>query len=92
VSWNDGLDSNQIAAASYNGTHARLIAGPGTGKTLTLIRRIIYLIEELNIDPEKIVILAFTRTAKREIFRSLRTLSSHLKIYPNWKKSPNRGK
>jgi len=72
MSWNDGLDSNQIAAASYNGTHARLIAGPGTGKTLTLIRRIIYLIEEQNIDPEKIVILTFTRSARAELEERLK--------------------
>jgi hypothetical protein len=34
--WNDGLTQEQIIAASSIGSHARLLAGPGTGKTLVL--------------------------------------------------------
>jgi len=72
MSWNDDLDPDQIAAASHQGTHSRLLAGPGTGKTLTLIRRIIYLIEEQNIDPHKIAILTFTRSARNELEERLK--------------------
>lgn len=82
MSWNDDLDSDQIAAASYYGTHARLIAGPGTGKTLTLIRRIIYLVEEQNIDPQKIIILTFTRSARAELEERLKEGLNNTEFLP----------
>jgi DNA helicase II / ATP-dependent DNA helicase PcrA len=44
--WNAGLSDEQKAAACHHGSHGRLLAGPGTGKTRTLTSRIIYLIEE----------------------------------------------
>jgi DNA helicase-2/ATP-dependent DNA helicase PcrA len=37
--WDDSLLDDQRTAASHIGSHARLLAGPGTGKTLTLARR-----------------------------------------------------
>lgn len=42
-------------------------AGPGTGKTYTLIRKITYMIENLGIDPEGILVLCFTNAAVNEI-------------------------
>ena len=67
MSWNHGLTDEQRNAASYTGTHARLLAGPGTGKTTSITRRIIYLINELNIEPSKILVLTFTRAATAEL-------------------------
>jgi len=32
MTWNDNLLDDQIDAASFYGSHARLLAGPGTGK------------------------------------------------------------
>jgi len=40
----------------------RIIAGPGTGKTETLTRRIAHLIEERNV-PEEIIAFTFTEKA-----------------------------
>ena len=42
-------------------------AGPGTGKTYTLIKKITYLIEEQGVDPEGILVLCFTNAAVNEI-------------------------
>ena len=42
-------------------------AGPGTGKTYTLMKKIIYMIEELETDPEGILVLCFTNAAVNEI-------------------------
>jgi len=36
-----------------------VIAGPGTGKTYTLINKIKYLLENKNILPEKILVLTY---------------------------------
>lgn len=42
-------------------------AGPGTGKTYTLINKINYMVEELDVDPEGILVLCFTNAAVAEI-------------------------
>ena len=67
MAWNDGLLSEQEQAASHLGSHACMLAGPGTGKTLTLTRRVLFLIEERGISPSKILVLTFTRAAASEL-------------------------
>ncbi len=44
-----------------------VIAGPGTGKTFTVTRKIKYMIENEGIVPEKILCLTFSNTAAREM-------------------------
>lgn len=44
-----------------------IIAGPGTGKTYTLVKRIVYLITEKNVKPEEIMIATFTEKAAKEL-------------------------
>ena len=65
--WNEGLSSDQENAAGHVGSHARLLAGPGTGKTHVIARRILFLIEERGVDPNRIVVLTFTRAAAAEL-------------------------
>ena len=59
--------SDQIEAIDHIGSHARLLAGPGTGKTKTLTRRVLSLILQHNIDPESILLLTFTRLAAAQL-------------------------
>ena len=40
-----------------------LLAGPGSGKTFTITQRILYLIRERQIAPEKLLVITFTREA-----------------------------
>ncbi len=65
--WDDDLPPDQRAAAAHFGSHARLLAGPGTGKTWTLTKRILFLIEERKRDPRRVVALTFTRAAAHEL-------------------------
>lgn len=44
-----------------------IIAGPGTGKTFTLVKRIVYLITEKGIQPEEIMVATFTEKAAKEL-------------------------
>ena len=67
MAWNDSLLNDQEEAASHVGTHARLLAGPGTGKTLVITRRVLYLIQVVGIDPKNILVLTFTRAACQEL-------------------------
>ncbi len=54
------------AVHSCGGTIA-VIAGPGTGKTYTLIEHIRYLIEEQQVDPNEITAVTFTNKAAGEL-------------------------
>ena len=47
-------------------------AGPGTGKTYTLLHKLNYMVTELDTDPEGIVVLCFTNAAVDEIKERLR--------------------
>ena len=67
MAWYDNLLPDQRTAAIHIGTHARLLAGPGTGKTFTLTRRICFLVTESNIPAKNILALTFTRAAAREL-------------------------
>lgn len=46
---------------------ARVIAGPGSGKTFTIIQRILKLITRDHVDPDKILTITFTRAAALEM-------------------------
>ena len=43
------------------------LAGPGSGKTFVLTYHIKYLIEELNVEPSKILVITFSKAAAKEM-------------------------
>jgi len=44
-----------------------IIAGPGSGKTFTLVERIVYLITHKGVAPESLLVVTFTDKAAREL-------------------------
>ncbi len=44
-----------------------IIAGPGSGKTFTLVERIVYLITHKNVTPESLLVVTFTEKAAQEL-------------------------
>jgi DNA helicase-2/ATP-dependent DNA helicase PcrA len=44
-----------------------IIAGPGSGKTFTLVERIVYLITHRNVAPENLLVVTFTEKAAQEL-------------------------
>lgn len=44
-----------------------VIAGPGTGKTYTIIQRVLYLIQEKQVKPEEIMLVTYTVKATKEL-------------------------
>jgi DNA helicase II / ATP-dependent DNA helicase PcrA len=60
------LDESQQAAAHSTHTPLLVAAGPGTGKTRTLVGRILHLLNE-DIAPDKIVALTFSNKAGEEM-------------------------
>jgi DNA helicase-2/ATP-dependent DNA helicase PcrA len=60
----------------YDKGHLLIVAGPGTGKTLTLTYRIRHLIRERRARPEQVLCLTFTRKAAGEMKDRLSRLLS----------------
>lgn len=58
-----------------------IIAGPGSGKTRTLVERMIYMIKEKNIKPEEILVSTFTERAARELTTRIANRLKNEKIY-----------
>lgn len=75
MTWNIGLEPGTPAYtfASGNATIMRVLAGPGTGKSFALRRRIARLIEQ-GASPERILAVTFTRTAASDLRREISSL------------------
>lgn len=63
--------AQQQAVEALNRTVA-VIAGPGTGKTRTLIWRILWLLQERNVSPAQITAVTFTNKAAAEMKERLK--------------------
>jgi DNA helicase II / ATP-dependent DNA helicase PcrA len=71
--WDHGLEGPSLRIAASHDSPLRVRAGPGTGKTFTLIRRIARLLENGTASRE-ILVSTFTRTAARDLKRELENL------------------
>lgn len=58
---------SQSKAISHFRGPALVLAGPGSGKTFTITRRIQYLIEKKQVRPDQILVVTFTRAAASEM-------------------------
>jgi len=73
MNWDEDLTDEQKSYASCDiDGHSVLIAGPGTGKTFTIVRKVAYMIFEMKISPEEILIVTFTRAAAAELSQRLK--------------------
>lgn len=63
----DGLNEEQKKAISSTARSIAVIAGPGTGKTKTLIARIRYLVEKRRVNASEITAVTFTNRAAEEL-------------------------
>lgn len=63
----EALNPEQEAAVHATEPTVAVIAGPGTGKTKTLISRIAYLVESAGVMPGEITAVTFTRQAAAEM-------------------------
>jgi DNA helicase-2/ATP-dependent DNA helicase PcrA len=62
----EGLNESQKKAVTTTGGPLLIVAGPGTGKTLTIVRRIAWLIHG-GVRPEDLLAVTFTNRAAREM-------------------------
>ncbi|MCL2484907.1 MAG: UvrD-helicase domain-containing protein [Endomicrobia bacterium] len=62
-----GLDEYQLSVVKNNKKQLLIIAGPGSGKTTVLTKRIAFAVSENNISPENCLAITFTRRAAKEM-------------------------
>ena len=61
------LNHAQREAVSHHMGPCMVLAGPGSGKTLTIAKRIEYLIQMYKVRPEEILVITFTKYAASEM-------------------------
>lgn len=61
------IDDSQINAIRHKDGPAIILAGPGSGKTTVITRRVQYLIEELHMEPGHILVITFSRAAAAQM-------------------------
>ncbi len=60
-------DLKQLKAITHHSGPALVLAGPGSGKTFTIVRHIQYLIHDKKIPPEEILVVTFSKAAAIEM-------------------------
>ena len=69
-----GLDEYQENAVKNQNNQILIVAGPGSGKTTVLTKRLAYMISEKNVPAEKCLAITFTRKAAQEMRERLSKL------------------
>lgn len=75
MAWNDGLEEGTPAynLASSEDSVIRAVAGPGSGKSFAIKRRVSRLLES-GMAPERILAITFTRTAAQDLKKEIASL------------------
>jgi superfamily I DNA/RNA helicase/RecB family exonuclease len=61
------LDETQRSVVDHRGGPLLVLAGPGTGKTTTIVEAVVERITRRGIDPDRILVLTFSRKAAGEL-------------------------
>lgn len=75
TAWDEGLTGIHREVAADTAPVLHVLAGPGTGKTFAMMRRVARLLEE-GVPPERILVVTFTRTAARDLREQLEQLGA----------------
>lgn len=74
MSWDDDLTGPHLQIAASDSSRIRVMAGPGTGKSFAMKRRVARLIEVNEVEPGRILAVTFTRTAARDLETELQNM------------------
>ncbi len=75
------LNNEQKLAVEHFEGPCMVLAGPGTGKTTIIINRVLHLIKNHKIEPEKILVVTFTKAAANEMTMRFYKSSESIKGY-----------
>ncbi|MBR1796101.1 UvrD-helicase domain-containing protein [Candidatus Saccharibacteria bacterium] len=65
------LDEEQRKVVTSDSEYSLVLAGAGTGKTTTVAAKVKYLVDRKHIDPDKILVLSYTKKATEELIRRI---------------------
>ena len=68
------LDDNQRTAVVDNSPRQLVVAGAGSGKTLTISAKVKYLIDAKGVSPDDILLISFTKKAAEEMHDRIKRL------------------
>ena len=74
MSWDEGLTGSALDIANTDEKRLRVRAGPGTGKSFALKRRVMRMLEQGQ-DPTRILAVTFTRNAAADLVKDLNDLN-----------------
>jgi DNA helicase-2/ATP-dependent DNA helicase PcrA len=74
VAWSDGLTGPALEVAGATDSPLLALAGPGTGKTFSLVRRVTRFLED-GCPPDEVLVVTFARTAAQDLVRSLQPVA-----------------
>ena len=79
------IDSKKLEIVNHVDGLMLVIAGPGAGKTMAIVERVVHLIGTCGIAPESIFVSTFTEKAAKELLTriSRRLMEEGLKVSPN---------
>ncbi|ANB11000.1 DNA helicase SRS2 [Sugiyamaella lignohabitans] len=82
----EDLNDQQLRAVQLPvDANIQVIAGPGTGKTKTLVNRLLYILTEYNVPPEKVLVLTFTNRAihifRESLFKLAPAIAPQVEIH-----------
>ena len=77
------LNKSQKEAVEHIDGPMLIIAGPGSGKTRTLVERVVNMVKNKGISPDKILISTFTERAARELITRITSRLKDENIYMN---------
>lgn len=78
-------NSAQEKAILHNQGPMMLLAGPGSGKTTTMTKRVKALLEHYQVNPARILVVTFTKAAAREMKERFEKLCQESGITQNYK-------
>ena len=61
------LDDDQQAVVDHDGGPVLVLAGPGTGKTTTLVESVVDRVQRRGLSPDQVLVLTFSRRAADEL-------------------------
>ena len=82
VTWSDGLNEQQQEAIVGDSPNGCVVAGPGTGKTRTLLGKALRLIEDAGVPPDRLRIVNFTNAGVNDLQRTVRVDDTYHAIEP----------
>ncbi len=79
------IDPKKLEIINHVGGPLLVIAGPGAGKTMAIVERVVHLIGTCGVTPESIFVSTFTEKAAKELLTriSRRLMEEGLKVSPN---------